>query len=158
MAYTTSKTDWDEDYELTTDEQNRIEANIKALAEEAMTITGNKTFSGNNTHSGDNQFTGNNEFTGDNILSTNALQFKHILFTGTTNAFGHASISSGIDYNKILDIRCYYYVAPDWLLLVTAKAGDEVEENAIRNTGVIACGGSSISANKPFRCFVTYEI
>ena len=52
MSYTSSKIDWDEDYELTTDEQNRIEGNIKALAEENMTITGDKTFTGGFTANG----------------------------------------------------------------------------------------------------------
>lgn len=58
MAYTTDKINWAEDDTLTPGEMNRLESNVKALHEESVTFSGNKTFSGNNTHSGNSTFTG----------------------------------------------------------------------------------------------------
>lgn len=52
MAYTTPKTDWDDEYTPSDQDFNRIERNIKHIQSEDGTIAGNKTFSGNSTFSG----------------------------------------------------------------------------------------------------------
>lgn len=44
MAYSTPKTDWDEDYTPGPEDMNRIEGNAKHLKDEDATINGTKTF------------------------------------------------------------------------------------------------------------------
>lgn len=53
MSYTTPKTDWNEEYEPSPEDMNRIEENIDILQSGLITISGNKTFTGDNTFSGD---------------------------------------------------------------------------------------------------------
>lgn len=95
MAYITPKTDWNETYEPSPSDMNRIEGNTKQnhddIVQEAtdraagdnQILTGNNTFSGNNTHSGTNTYSGNNTHSGSNN------------FTGTTNTFS-GTIDAGI--------------------------------------------------------------
>ena len=94
MAYTTTKTDW-----LTTDylahtDLNRIESNIKALKEEAMTIAGNKTFSGDNTH------LGNDTVSGTKTLTANVE--GDIVYSSLTKS-GTKAISADVTYSGTLD-------------------------------------------------------
>lgn len=60
MSYSTPKTDWDAADAVGSTDFNRIESNIKALKDEAVTINGVKTFEGDNVHNGDETFNGSN--------------------------------------------------------------------------------------------------
>lgn len=134
MAYTESKTNWSESTQYTVSDQNRVENNIKALAEDAITIEGVKTFSGNNIHNGadihnDNEvhngnetFNGNDIYNGDETFNgdveitnstanikvgsveTNNIQELTKKFTGSVSGSGGITITHGLDINKMYSV------------------------------------------------------
>jgi len=58
MAWTTPKVNWDENYEPSPEDMNRIEANTVALKSEAIEIDGEKTFTEDATFEKDVQVDG----------------------------------------------------------------------------------------------------
>lgn len=85
MAYTESKTNWSETTPFSTEEQNRVESNIKALAEDTITISGNKTQTGNNIHSGSNSFTGSLDINGTIDINNNDINNSGAILNRTAS-------------------------------------------------------------------------
>lgn len=92
-------------------------------------------------------------FTG---VTTDNVNIKQKLFTGTTDSGGNAIFTAiGVNANTILDIRCYYLTVGLWKLM---RGGVDGELNSINtSTNLIVCDGEPSSITKPYRVFVTYE-
>ena len=86
-------------------------------------------------------------------FNDNSVQYKTALFTGTTDASGHVTITStGITAAKILIIYGYWYSSTytRWGLF-------PIYRNEIEDSGTIKLYGSSSTILKPYRVVVVYE-
>ena len=99
MAWTTPKVNWDENYEPSPEDMNRIEGNTSALKSEAIEISGEKTFTGDATFEQNVQVDGNATVTG--VASASAVNTGHgdnELYpmdqgVRTTDAVSHAGLT-----------------------------------------------------------------
>lgn len=102
MAYDESKTNWIEDDEFTPGEMNRVEGNVKALAEEAITISGNKTHTGTNDFQSDVSIDGAIDINDNDITNSGAIlgrgAAKRIEPAGT---FSGGAVSSYVNESTI---------------------------------------------------------
>lgn len=167
MAYIDPKTDWNESYEPSPSDMNRIEGNIDELKTGDITISGNKTHTGGDTFNSGVQFnaitvaggydiTQNNQqlATNSNVtfgsVQTDNVYIKQKLITGTTTGSGNVFTAHGIDQTKILGVDCFVNsIGTTWSSLTMAGTSMNLDSTNITING----GGVS----KPYRLILTYE-